>query len=60
MELLADFYEEKKEKNEDKPFNEFSYANIFDMSDVRPGEIEIEDEIKMGYLWSRYKRHEPK
>ena len=44
----------------DKPFHEFSYSSIFDMSDVRPGEIEIEDEIKMGYLWRRYGRHEPK
>jgi hypothetical protein len=56
MELSADFYEEEKEKPVDKPFHEFSYANIFDMSDVKPGEIEIEDEIRLGYLWARYGR----
>ncbi|MBA7683957.1 hypothetical protein ES703_92345 [subsurface metagenome] len=60
MELSADFYEEEEKKAEDKPFHEFSYSSIFDMSDIRPGEIEIEDEIKMGYLWRRYGRHEPK
>jgi hypothetical protein len=59
MELSADYYEEGKKKTEDKPFHEFSYTHIFDMSDIRPGEIEIEDEIKMGYLWSRYGRQEP-
>ena len=56
MELFADFYEEEKKRLEDKPFHEFSYANIFDMSDVKPGEIEIEDEIRLGYLWARYGR----
>ena len=54
MELSSDFYEEEEEKTEDKPFHEFSYANIFDMSDVRPGEIEIEDELKIGILWKKY------
>ena len=56
MELSADFYEKEKEESEDKPFNEFSYSNIFDMSDIRPGEIEIEEEIRMGYLWKKYKQ----
>ena len=59
MELSADFYEEEKEKAEDEPYHEFSFANIFDISNIRPGEIEIEDEIKMGYLWARYKRYGP-
>jgi hypothetical protein len=60
MELSADYYEEEKKKTKDKPFHEFSYSNIFDMSNIRPGEIEIEDEIKMGYLWSRYGKKESK
>ena len=51
MELTTDFYKEEKEEIEDQPFHEFSYANIFDMSDIRPGEIEIEDDLKMNYLW---------
>ncbi|MFX1338347.1 MAG: hypothetical protein ACFFDK_07045 [Promethearchaeota archaeon] len=55
MELTADFYE-KEEKEKDKPFNEFSYINIFDMSDNVPAEIEIEEEIRMGFLWKKYKQ----
>ena len=60
MELSADFYEEEKEQPEDKPFHEFSYANIFDLSDIKPGEVEIEDEIHLGYLWARYGKYESK
>jgi len=35
---------------------DFSYASIIDLSDISPAEIEIEDEIKMGYLWSKYQK----
>jgi hypothetical protein len=32
------------------------FSLIMDLSDVKPGEIEIEDEIKMGYLWKKYSK----
>jgi hypothetical protein len=54
MELSADFYDKKRTETDDKPFHEFSNMHIFDMSDVMPAEIEIEEEIRMGYLWHRY------
>ena len=31
-----------------------SFNSYFDMSDIIPAEIAIEDEIKMGYLWQKY------
>ena len=54
MELSADFYDKKETDSDDQPFHEFSYTCIFDMSDIVPAEIEIEDKIRMGYLWHRY------
>ena len=56
MELSVDFYDKKEKEREDKPFNEFSYISIFDMTDNVPAEIEIEEEIRMGYLWKKYKQ----
>lgn len=38
------------------PEHSFNFASIMDMSDMIPGEIEIEDEIRMGYLWKKYKK----
>jgi len=38
------------------PYYECSFASTLDISDMTPGEIEIEDEIKMGYLWQKYKK----
>ncbi|MHA1147205.1 MAG: hypothetical protein ACTSR8_03075 [Promethearchaeota archaeon] len=46
----------------ESPFNEFDenenhpIAMIMDLSDIRPGELELEEEIKMGYLWKKYKK----
>ena len=31
-------------------------ASIMDLSEIRPGELEIEEEIKMGYLWKKYRK----
>jgi hypothetical protein len=56
MELSASFYKENKKDIDDEPFHEFSYSNIFDMSNIQPGEIEIEDEIRLSKLWFRYGR----
>ncbi len=38
------------------PDYECSFASTLDISDLIPGEIEIEDEIRMGYLWHKYKK----
>ena len=48
--LTVDFYEiyETKERS--------PISLIMDLSDVKPAEIEIEDEIKMGYLWQKYSK----
>jgi hypothetical protein len=50
MEMITDFYKENVEEDED----ESPYASILDLSDVEVAEIEIEDEIKLGYLWEKY------
>ena len=52
MEMITDFYKENTEDEDD--FYEFPYASILDLSDVEVAEIEIEDEIKLGYLWEKY------
>lgn len=52
MEMITDFYKENVEDEDD--FYESPYASILDLSDVEVAEIEIEDEIKMGYLWEKY------
>ena len=54
MEMITDFYKENTEDEDD--FNESPYASILDLSDVEVAEIEIEieDEIKLGYLWEKY------
>ena len=52
MEMITDFYKENVE-DEDDPY-ESPYASILDLSDVEVAEIEIEDEIKLGYLWEKY------
>ncbi len=51
MEMITDFYKEIVEEDEDY---ESPYASILDLSDVEVAEIEIEDEIKLGYLWEKY------
>lgn len=48
--LTVDFYDTESIE-EKSPF-----SLIMDVSDFKPGEIEIEDEIKMGYLWKRYSK----
>lgn len=52
MEMITDFYKENVEDEDD--FCESPYASILDLSDVEVAEIEIEDEIKLGYLWEKY------
>ena len=52
-------YEIKKEiREKDEEYEAFSYSELFDISDIKAAEIEIEDEIKMGYLWGKYS-HSP-
>jgi hypothetical protein len=46
--LTVDYY--KSEPIE----KEAPLSLIMDVSDFTPGEIEIEDEIKRGYLWKKY------
>ena len=48
--ITVDFYETEL-IHEKLPF-----SLIMDISDVKPGELEIEDEIKMGYLWKRFSK----
>ncbi len=52
MEMITDFYKENAEDEDD--IYESPYASILDLSDVEVAEIEIEDEIKLGYLWEKY------
>lgn len=52
--MSVDFYEEEDE-NED--YEETPFSMIMDLSSMRPGELEIEDEIKRGYLWKKYKKN---
>jgi len=37
-------------------YEEFSCSDIFDLSDIKAAEIEIEDEIRMGYFWGKYSK----
>lgn len=46
--MSVDFYENQTSK-EKSPF-----SLIMDISEIRPGELELEDEIKRGYLWEKY------
>lgn len=41
-------------REKEEQYEEFSYCDMFDISDIKAAEIEIEDEIKMGYLWGKY------
>ncbi len=55
MDVTIDFYEEDDEIEEESKENFISM--IMDVSDIIPGEIEIEDEIKMGYLWRKHSKN---
>ena len=46
--MSVDFHENQTSK-EKSPF-----SLIMDISEIKPGELELEDEIKMGYLWEKY------
>jgi len=46
--LSVDFYKNQTSK-EKSPF-----SLIMDISEIRPGELELEDEIRMSYLWKKY------
>ena len=48
--LTVDFYE--TESIHKKP----PFSLIMDISDDNPDELEIEDDIKMGYLWGKYRK----
>ncbi len=52
--MNVDFYEDQESENERE--NESPYSLIMDLSDIKPGEIEIEDEIKLGYLWIKHQK----
>ena len=54
MEMITDFYKENTEDEDEN--NESPYASILDLSEVEIAEIEIEDEIKLGYLWEKYQK----
>ena len=50
--LNLDFYENQTQNNK-SPF-----SMIMDISDIKPGEIEIEDEVNQRYLWFKhYKKY---
>ena len=51
MEQTIDCREQPMERD-----YEFDFASIMDISEISTGEIEIEDEIRMGYLWKKYKK----
>jgi len=46
----------KLEPEEEEESERMPFAMIMDLSDVVPGELEIEDEIRMGYLRQKYKK----
>ncbi|MHA1291634.1 MAG: hypothetical protein ACTSQJ_03075 [Promethearchaeota archaeon] len=39
---------------------ETPFTMILDISNVKPGEIELEDERKMSYLWRKYSKSSEK
>jgi hypothetical protein len=55
VEIKLDFYKQEEEDIEEK-IEEIPLSSILDLSTIIPGEIEIEDEIRMGYLRMKYKR----
>ncbi|MGQ4873151.1 MAG: hypothetical protein ACP6IY_03670 [Promethearchaeia archaeon] len=49
--------EEFSDEEIESDFNEDNisgYSLLMDLSEITPGEIEIEDEIRLGYLWRKY------
>ncbi len=50
--MIIDSFEEKEGLEEES--EEIAFAAVLDVSNTVPGEIEIEDEIRMGYLWKKY------
>ena len=55
MEISIDTYKQKEEEIEEE-VEQSPYALIMDLSYIIPGEIQIEDEIRMGYLRNKYKK----
>ena len=55
VELSKDFYTEEVE-DLDETSEDNHISSLMDLSDIRPAEIEIEDEIRMGYLRMKYKK----
>ena len=58
IKITSNFQDEIREETSieyhEEISEEISYSEIFDLSTISPGEIEIEDEIKMSYLWQKY------
>ncbi len=54
MEMIVDFYEKEKERDLEEESEENPSTLILDVSKITPGKIEIEDEIRMTYLWEKY------
>ena len=46
--LSVDFYKNQTSKEK------LTFSLIMDISEIRPGELELEDEIRMSYLWKKY------
>ena len=55
IEINMDFYKEEEEDIEEIS-EKAPFSMVMDLSNVRPAEIEIEDEIRMGYLRMKYKK----
>ncbi len=52
--MIVDFYEKEKVRDLEEESEENPFALILDVSKITPGKIEIEDEIRMTYLWEKY------
>ena len=46
--LSVDFYKNQTSKEK------LTFSLVMDISEIRPGELELEDEIRMSYLWKKY------
>ncbi len=56
MELKAKFFKEEKDPcEEDDTLSPF--ASVMDLSKIKPGEIEFEDEKKTNILWKKYRKY---
>lgn len=57
IEFLTEYYKEEKDPCEqDEDLDESTNVSILDPLEVNHTGIEIEDDIRMGYLWKKYKK----